>query len=87
MIAGARRRGFDVATPDNPDQRGPLVVVRSTDAGTLVRRLETRGIVASARDTGLRVSFHAYNDDRDVDAVLEALDAEQALVSRAAGQR
>jgi selenocysteine lyase/cysteine desulfurase len=29
------------------------------------------------------VSFHAYNDEHDVDAVLEALDAEAALVQRA----
>ena len=64
-----------VATPDDPEQRGALVVVRCTDAGTLVRRLEARGIVASARGTGLRVSFHAYNTDEDVDAVLAALDA------------
>jgi selenocysteine lyase/cysteine desulfurase len=28
------------------------------------------------------VSFHAYNDDGDVDAVLAALEAEAALVVR-----
>ena len=37
MIDGARRRGFAVATPDDPEQRGALVVVRCADAGTLVR--------------------------------------------------
>lgn len=84
MIDGARRHGFAVATPDDPEQRGALVVVRSTDAGALVQRLAARGIVASARGTGLRVSFHAYNDDDDVDAVLAALDAEGALVDRQA---
>ena len=58
-------------------------MVRSPDASALVKKLEGRGIVASARGTGLRVSFHAYNTDDDVDAVLAGLDAEQALVSRA----
>ena len=82
MVDGARRRGFAVATPDNPEQRGALVVVRCTDAGALVQRLEARGIVASARGTGLRVSFHAYNNDEDVDAVLAALEAEAALIAR-----
>ena len=82
---GVRERGFDVVTPDDPAARGPLVVVRSTDAATLVRRLEHRGIIASARGTGLRVSFHAYNNDEDVDAVLEALNAEATLVCRASG--
>lgn len=82
---GARQRGFDVVTPADPAARGPLVVVRSTDAATMVRRLDDRGIIASARGTGLRVSFHAYNNEQDVDAVLEALDAEEALVCRASG--
>ena len=82
---GARARGFDVATPDDPGARGPLVVVRSSDAGALVQRLADRGIVVSARANGLRVSFHAYNNDQDVDAVLDALDAEAALVCRRAG--
>lgn len=85
FASGARQRGFEVATPDDAAARGPLVVVRTTDAATMVRRLEGRGIIASARGTGLRVSFHAYNNHEDVDAVLEALDAEQALVCRASG--
>ena len=84
--SGARMRGFDVATPDDPARRGPLVVIRSTDAAELVRRLDGRGIIASARGTGLRVSFHAYNNDQDVDAVLDALDAEQVLVGRASAR-
>jgi selenocysteine lyase/cysteine desulfurase len=83
MVDGARHRGLAVATPDDPERRGALVVVRCTDATALVQRIEARGIVASARGTGLRVSFHAYNNDADVDAVLAALDADAALVSRA----
>ena len=79
--AGARARGFDVVTPDD--------AARARAAGGRARRptpprwsarLEGRGIIASARGTGLRVSFHAYNNDEDVDAVLEALDADAALV-------
>jgi selenocysteine lyase/cysteine desulfurase len=79
MVAGARARGLTVATPDEPERRGPLVVVRSPDASALVERLAKRGIVASARGTGLRVSFHAYNNEGDVDQVLDALDAEETL--------
>ena len=82
MVAGARRRGFAVATPQRRERRGPLVVVRSSDASALVGKLAARGIVASARGPGLRVSFHAYNSDGDVDAVLDGLDANAALVDR-----
>ena len=85
FAGGARARGFDVTTPDDPGARGPLVVVRSSDAAALVQRLADRGIIVSARANGLRVSFHAYNNDQDVDAVLDALDAQDALVCRRAG--
>jgi selenocysteine lyase/cysteine desulfurase len=82
FIDGARARGYELATPDDPARRGPLVVVRCTDAAELVRRLDRRGIIASARGNGLRVSFHAYNNDRDVETVLEALEAEAELVTQ-----
>jgi len=81
--AGARTRGFEVATPEDPGARGPLVVLRATDAAALVQRLAARGIVVSSRATGLRVSFHGYNNEQDVDAVLDALDAEARFLSRA----
>ena len=42
FAGGARARGFDVMTPDDPGARGPLVVVRSTDAAALVQRLADR---------------------------------------------
>jgi len=81
-IAGASDAGFVVRTPADPDRRGPLVVVDSLDAPALVAALAKRGIVASARGSGLRVSFHGYNDQGDVDAVLSALQAESALLAR-----
>jgi selenocysteine lyase/cysteine desulfurase len=70
---GARDRGFDVVTPADRERRGAVVVLRVANAAELVHHLERRGIIASARATGLRVSFHAYNNDQDVDAVLAAL--------------
>jgi selenocysteine lyase/cysteine desulfurase len=71
--AGARDRGLDVITPADPARRGPLVVVRADNAADVVQRLETRGVIASARGDGVRVSFHAYNNEEDVDAVVAAL--------------
>jgi len=40
------------------------------------------GIIASCRGNGLRVSFHAYNDESDVDAVVATLEPEAALLER-----
>jgi len=79
----ARNAGFVVTTPAAPDGRGPLVVVHSADGPALVTQLAARGIIASCRGNGLRVAFHAYNTDGDVDAVISALFAESPLLKRA----
>lgn len=81
MVSCAVDLGLEVVTPLDAARRGPLVVLRARDAQALVTRLAARGVVASARGTGLRVSFHAYNDAGDVDAVLAALTAERSLLA------
>jgi selenocysteine lyase/cysteine desulfurase len=81
MVSGAKDRGFEMLTPDEPARRSALVVLRSDHAQDLVTRLAAHGVIASARGSGLRVSFHAYNNDEDVDRVLAALDAERAMLA------
>jgi selenocysteine lyase/cysteine desulfurase len=81
--SAAGEAGFLVRTPAAPDRRGPLVVVQSVDAPALVQKLAGRGIIASCRGNGLRVAFHAYNTDEDIDAVMSALVAESTLLERA----
>jgi len=76
FTAGACARGLPLVTPADAARRGPLAVVRAANAADLVQRLERRGIIASARGNGLRISFHAYNSEQDVDAVLDALEAD-----------
>jgi len=83
LLDGARGESFAVATSDDPARRGPLVVLRAKDAPAAVERLKARGIIGSARGDGVRVSFHGYNTTEDVDAVLEGLRAEAALLRRA----
>jgi selenocysteine lyase/cysteine desulfurase len=78
--AAASAAGFVVRTPASPDRRGALVVVQSVDAPALVAILAQQGIVTSARGNGLRVSFHAYNNEADVDTVVAALEANANLV-------
>jgi selenocysteine lyase/cysteine desulfurase len=73
LIAGVDDLGGTVVTPRDPDKRGALVCIASTDAPGLVAELEKDGIVTSDRDGNLRVSAHAYNTVEDIDAVLAAL--------------
>ena len=79
--------GFVVRTPAETTRRGPLVVVQCLDAPAMVSRLAASGIIASCRGNGLRVSFHAYNNEADVDAVVSALVAESSLLERQAAAK
>ena len=78
LIAGCAELGAQVVVPDG---RGPLVCIRSTDAPALVAALGEDDVVASDRDSNLRVSLHLYNTDEDVDAVLAALARRRALLA------
>ncbi|HEX3807746.1 MAG TPA: aminotransferase class V-fold PLP-dependent enzyme [Gaiellaceae bacterium] len=73
LIAGVDELGGTVVTPREAERRGALVCVRSTDAPALVAALDADGIVASERDSNLRISPHAYNVEDDIDAVLAGL--------------
>ncbi len=73
LIAGVDELGGTVVTPRDPEKRGALVCIASTDAPSLVAALEQDGVVTSERDGNLRVSAHAYNTPEDIDAVLAAL--------------
>src|SRR5438309_2612375 len=80
FIAGARQRGLHLLTPEEPADRGPLAMVKSTDAPKLVAVLAKDGILCSTRDGALRVSLHYYNTAGDVDAVLAGLDRHPELL-------
>jgi selenocysteine lyase/cysteine desulfurase len=80
LIAGVDDLGGVVVTPRDPEQRGALVCIRSTDAPQLVAALGEDGIVTSERDGNLRVSAHAYNTDEDIDTVLAGLARHRELL-------
>lgn len=82
FIAGAMDRQLDLLTPQDRAAHGPLVMVGSTDASRLVEALAGEGILCSTRDGALRVSLHYYNNENDVDAVLDALDRFPHLLRR-----
>jgi selenocysteine lyase/cysteine desulfurase len=56
-----------------PESRGALICVESDDAAAEVERLAERGVITSWRDRSVRFSFHFYNDERDIEAALAAL--------------
>lgn len=68
LADGTSRR---VATPE---QRGALICVEVDDPAAAVELLQQQGVVTSWRDNSVRFSFHFYNDERDVEAALAALE-------------
>lgn len=81
LLGRARSLGILAKTP--ADSAGPLVVLQSTDAASLLQKLAERNIVASNRHDGLRLAFHVYNTMADVEAVMEVLKANIDLLSPA----
>ncbi|HEY0315738.1 MAG TPA: aminotransferase class V-fold PLP-dependent enzyme [Sphingomonas sp.] len=65
--------GWPSVTPRADDRRGATVAIPSRDAAGLARALMDRDIVTSYRDANVRASFHFYNNERDIDALIAAL--------------
>jgi selenocysteine lyase/cysteine desulfurase len=83
LLAGLDDLDAHVVTPREPERRGALVCVASTDVEALVAALAQDGIVTSARDSNLRLSAHCYNTSDDVTAVLDSLRRHRDLLLRA----
>ena len=81
LIEGVDDLGGTVATPRNPNERGALICIKSTDAERLVAELGQEGIVTSSRDGNLRVSPHAYNTPEDIKTVLWELGRNRELLA------
>jgi selenocysteine lyase/cysteine desulfurase len=73
--------GCRLATPRADDRRGPQVAIRSSDAEALVAALAEREVITSGRDGNVRAMFHAYNDESDVDRLVEGVMANRELVA------
>jgi len=81
LIEGVDDLGGTVVTPRDPNRRGALICIKSTDAARLVSELDAEGIDTSSRDGNLRVSPHAYNTPEDMKAVLWELGRKRHLLA------
>lgn len=81
IIDGAQERGFTVATPKLSAEHGPMIAIRCGDAQGMVDALQADGVITSSRDGNIRLSPHFYNDERDVDRVLDALTRNRSLLT------
>jgi selenocysteine lyase/cysteine desulfurase len=68
-----REIGWPSITPAIDERRGAMICVPSRASGPLSQELMKRNIVTSNRDNNLRICLHFYNNDDDVDVLVEAL--------------
>lgn len=65
-----------LASPPDPDARGPYVCVaarRSERTPELYEKLRQAGVIVSLREGSLRIAPHLYNTERDVDRLIRIL--------------
>jgi selenocysteine lyase/cysteine desulfurase len=85
MLAGAlmeRARRLRIRTKTPAGTVGPLVVLQAKNLEELLERLDARGIIASGRYDGLRISFHLYNSLGDIEQLLQVLEDNLDLLVR-----
>jgi len=70
--------GWPSITPRQDERHGPMICVRAKQVARLFGKLTEQDIVTSFRDDNLRATFHFYNNEQDVDALIQALLGHQA---------
>jgi len=82
LVEGLDRIGAKMVTPRDPTKRGPMVAVATTDAQAMVAALKEDGILTSARDGNIRLSFHCYNSEEDIESVVAGLERHSDMLVR-----
>jgi selenocysteine lyase/cysteine desulfurase len=69
---GARARGVELACDVEGDEASGITSLRLEDAAVYATALEQRGVIVSAREGCLRVATHHFNNEADLERLLEA---------------
>ena len=73
-LEGGRRRGFDIASPQDVRRKAPTTAFRvGSDSHAVEVALRERGIVASARGDVIRFAHHFFTKPEDLDYALDCL--------------
>lgn len=82
LTTGLLRRldaaGIPSITPPDPARHGASVCIAHERAGAIVEGMAARGVLAWNGRGRIRISFHGYNDERELDPIMEALRAAMA---------
>jgi kynureninase len=75
LFQGAQSRGWQINTPENPDERAGTISIDCPHAHEVCSELLAREILVDYRPkAGVRISPHFYNREEECDFVLEQMD-------------
>lgn len=72
--AGISALGYDLLTPEDPRFASGIVSFAADAPEQVGRALRDAGVIVWAGDGRVRVSIHLYNDEQDVDILLNSLE-------------
>jgi selenocysteine lyase/cysteine desulfurase len=72
IVEEAKERGISIRTPENPEDRGAIVVLEMPNSMEIFDRLTAEGVVTSYRN-GIRVSPHFFNNEEDVERLFRLM--------------
>ncbi|MDH3592454.1 MAG: aminotransferase class V-fold PLP-dependent enzyme [Planctomycetota bacterium] len=71
LRAGAKERGLEPVCDPPASEASGIVSFRTEDASVLATAMEGRDVIVAARDGALRIAVHHFNNEEDVDRLLE----------------
>ncbi len=74
LVQGIEERNMKVLSPMNEAERSGILIFTTGRDEELFKHLTKRGLVASLRGGGIRLSPHCYNNEEDVERFFAALD-------------
>jgi selenocysteine lyase/cysteine desulfurase len=74
LVEKLRELNVEIISPlDEEKGRSGIIVFKERNAQDIIRKLERRRIMVSARGDGIRVSPHFYNNENDIDRLASEL--------------
>jgi cysteine desulfurase/selenocysteine lyase len=73
VIESAKRLGLKLQTPEEKPCRSGIVNFRIDNPKKVTEELTKKGIIVSARASGIRVSPHFYNTEEEIDKLMEEI--------------
>jgi len=71
LIERLKEEGYGLQTAKAPENRSGIVNFLVEDAAEKVKKLQEKGIIVSARMNGVRVSPHFYNNEEELERLIE----------------